>query len=66
MKDKQTGGKIRDILKKPQLFWKLSNQQIDNLAVLAQELAFSSGDRVYRAGDSASYLYIVEKGKVSL
>lgn len=66
MKDKQTGEKIRDILKQPQLFWKLSDQQIDNIAVLAQELTFSTGDRVYRAGDSANYLYIVEKGKVSL
>lgn len=66
MKDRQTGEKIRGILKQSQLFWKLSDQQIDNLAVLVQELPFSIGDRVYRAGDSASYLYIVEKGKVSL
>jgi signal transduction histidine kinase/CheY-like chemotaxis protein len=66
MEDKKTGGKIRGILKQSQLFWELSDQQIDRLAALTKELSFSNGDRVYRAGDSAHYLYIVKKGKVSL
>ena len=65
-KNRQTGGKIRGILKQSQLFWKLSDQQIDNLAALVQELSFNTGDRIFRAGDRANNLYIVEKGKVSL
>ena len=55
-----------EVLKKSQLFWKLSDTQIDQLAAISQELKFSAGSPVYHAGDSASHLYVAEKGKVSL
>ena len=55
-----------EFLKKSQLFWRLSETQIGQIAAISQELKFSAGSYVYRAGDTASYLYIVEKGKISL
>ena len=55
-----------EILKKSQLFWRLSDAQIGQITAISQELKFSAGSPVYHAGDSASHLYVVEKGKVSL
>ena len=55
-----------EVLKKSQLFWRLSDTQIDQIAAISQELKFSAGSPVYHAGDSASHLYVAEKGKVSL
>jgi len=62
---KATKGKA-EVLKKSQLFWRLSDTQIDQIAVISQELRFSTGSYVYHGGDSTNYLYIVEKGKISL
>lgn len=55
-----------EVLKKSQLFWRLNDAQIDQITAIASELKFSAGSAVYHAGESAGYLYVVEKGKVSL
>ena len=55
-----------EVLKKSQLFWRLSDAQIGQITAIANELKFSAGSAVYHAGESAGYLYVVEKGKVSL
>ncbi|MFC1912589.1 ATP-binding protein [Chloroflexota bacterium] len=66
MKDRYSEKKTSENLKQSQLFWKLSSEQLGYLVSISRELHFSSGDRIYQVGDRVKYLYVVEKGKVSL
>jgi len=56
----------RETIKNSQLFWKLSDSQIDKIIELCQEECYSAGAIIFSPGDNAHNLYIVERGKVSL
>jgi len=56
----------REIIKKSELFRKLSDGQIDKVADLCQEESYGAGTRIFSEGSRATRLYIVEEGKVAL
>ena len=56
----------REIIKNSQLFWNLSDAQIDKLMDLCEECYFDAGLRIFSEVDTAQNLYIIEKGKVAL
>ena len=56
----------REIVKNSQLFWKLSDDQIDKVTELCQEEFCEAGTRIFSEGDSAHNLYIVQEGKITL
>ena len=55
-----------ELIKKSELFWNLTNQQIDKLATLATEETFDAGQRMFTEGTLLPNFYIVTNGKVSL
>lgn len=55
-----------EIVKSSQIFWNLSDAQIDKLMDLCEEQYFDSGLHIFNEGDPAQNLYIVEEGKVTL
>jgi len=59
-------GKIKEIIKNSELFWNLTDDQVDKLAPLAVEQAFAAGQRIFTEGEPLNKFYIVASGKVSL
>ncbi len=59
-------GDNREIIKNSQLFWKLSDNQIDKITDIYEEESYEAGARIIRPGDSADKFYIVKEGKVAL
>jgi len=55
-----------EILRKSQLFWGLSDSQIDKLASLCWEESYRAGAHIFNAGDRAEHLYIIMEGRVAL
>jgi signal transduction histidine kinase/CheY-like chemotaxis protein len=58
--------KIKEIIKKSDLFWNLTDDQIDKLAPMATEKTFTAGQRIFTENEPLPDFYIVGKGKVSL
>ena len=56
----------RGLIKSSQLFWDLSDAQIDKLMPLCEEQSFDAGLRIFAEGDKATTFYIIEQGKVAL
>jgi len=56
----------RSLIKNSQLFWSLSDAQIDKLMELCEEQSFDAGIRIFSEGDRANSIYIVQQGKVAL
>jgi len=56
----------KEIIKSTELFWNLTDVQVNKLLELCQVRDFDAGLRIFDEGDTAEYLYIVEKGKVAL
>ncbi|RPI49155.1 MAG: sensor histidine kinase, partial [Deltaproteobacteria bacterium] len=56
----------REIIKGSQLFWGLTDSQVDKLVELCQEKSYAPGERIFNVGDKADYLYIVVEGKIAL
>lgn len=59
-------GDKRAVIKNSQLFWNLSDKQIDKLVDICEEKKYDAGLHVSTEGEPAQYLYIVESGKVVL
>ncbi len=59
-------GVCREIIKTSQLFWKLSDSQLDKIGKLCHEESYVPGESVFSAGDNAQDFYIVKEGKVAL
>jgi signal transduction histidine kinase len=59
-------GEVRNNLKKSQLFWSLSDAQIDKLMEIYREESYRAGERIISEGQNATGLYVVEEGKVAL
>ena len=57
---------MRDIIRNSQLFWKLSDSQIDKIVGLCHEESYEAGACIFCEGDSAHNLYVVEEGKIAL
>ena len=57
---------MRETIENSQLFWKLSDGQIDKLVDLCRKESYEAGARIFSEGDSAHNIYIVEQGKVAL
>jgi CRP-like cAMP-binding protein len=56
----------RNVLMRNSLFRDLREEQIDALSRMVTEKSVSSGQIVYRAGDSADNIYFIVKGSVKL
>jgi two-component system sensor histidine kinase ChiS len=59
-------GDIRGVIKDCEVFWNLTDEQIDRLVSMATEETFSPGESIFSEGEALSKFYIISKGKVSL
>lgn len=57
---------VRNNLKKSQLFWRLSDAQIDRFMENYQQESYRAGEHIINEGDSSASLHIMEEGKVAL
>ena len=57
---------IKDVIKRSELFWGLSDAQMEELSYLAVQQSFHAGDRIITEGDPLPNFYIIVKGKVAL
>ncbi|HEX9896976.1 MAG TPA: ATP-binding protein [Dehalococcoidales bacterium] len=57
---------IKEIIKNSELFWDLTDDQVDKLAPMATKHTFLAGQRIFIEGEPLPDFYIVAKGKVSL
>jgi|GEM_PF-164402 len=57
---------IKEILRKSQLFWKLTDDQLEKVVALGQGECFNRGEYIAVAGEPARKLYVVVQGKVAL
>jgi toluene monooxygenase system ferredoxin subunit len=55
-----------DVIKESYVFQSLSTEELQKLASISREEICASGQYVFREGDQARSLYIVEEGKVEL
>jgi len=55
---------VKQVLASSQLFGELSDEELDKIAALSREEVYEAGTTIFREGDPASDLYIVEDGKV--
>lgn len=60
------GRSIQEVIKSSELFWSLSDRQVEKLGQLAVEENFHAGQRIFKEGNSLSNIYIVGQGKVAL
>jgi signal transduction histidine kinase/DNA-binding NarL/FixJ family response regulator len=56
----------RAAIKNSQLFWNVSDAQIDRVEALCKEQSFEAGVRILSEGDTSPNFYIVESGKIAL
>jgi len=56
----------REIIKNSQLFWQLSDAQLDKIFDLCQEESYEAGARIFNEGETAHNIYVVKEGKVAL
>ncbi len=57
---------IKDVIKRSELFWSLSDAQMEELTYLAVQQSFHAGQRIITEGEPLPNFYIVVKGKVAL
>jgi signal transduction histidine kinase/CheY-like chemotaxis protein len=57
---------IRNVIKGCELFWNLTNDQLDKLASIATEETFCAGQCIFSEGAVLPKLYVIGEGKVSL
>ena len=57
---------IREMIKNCELFWNLSEDQIDRLTKLATIQNVTAGQRIFTEGEPLTKLYVVGKGKVTI
>jgi signal transduction histidine kinase/CheY-like chemotaxis protein len=57
---------VKEVIRNCELFWQLSDSQIDKVAELCQEESYKAGECIFNEGDSAHNIYIVNEGKVAL
>jgi len=55
---------VKQVLASSQLFGELSDDELEKIAALSREEVYEAGTTIFREGDPASDLYIVEDGKV--
>jgi signal transduction histidine kinase/FixJ family two-component response regulator len=56
----------RGLIKSSQLFWDLSNAQINKLIPMCEEQSFDAGLRIFAEGEKINSFYIIKQGKVAL
>jgi len=56
----------KSLIKNSQLFWNLSNAQIDKLIPMCEERSFDAGSRIFTEGEKETSFYIIKQGKVAL
>lgn len=59
-------GVINDIIKRSDVFWDLTDEQVQRLSSFAAEGAFSAGQPVFAEGELLTQFYVIVNGKVSL
>lgn len=58
--------KMEQVLKECRLFSTLSGAALEKIASLAVEKDYDAGTTIFREGDSADYLLVLEEGRVAL
>lgn len=53
-------------LRKYQFFGFLEGDQFSKVAMLADEVSWKAGDKVFKVGDKAAYIYLLTEGEVDL
>lgn len=62
----QIASNKRAAIKSSQLFWNVSDAQMDKIEALCKEKSFEAGVRILSEGEPSPDFYIVESGKVAL
>jgi two-component system sensor histidine kinase ChiS len=62
----QIASNKRAAIKSSQLFWNVSDAQMDKIEALCKEKSFEAGVRILSEGEPSPDLYIVESGKIAL
>jgi len=57
---------VKQVLASSQLFGELSDDELDKIAGLCREEVYEAGTTIFREGEPAQKLYIVEEGRVVL
>ncbi len=57
---------IKDVIKRCELFWSLSDTQMEKLVHLAVQQSFHAGQRIITEGEPSPNFYIIVKGRVAL
>ena len=55
-----------DLLKKNRFFNVFSDEQLKQLAEIAEEVSYRAGAQIYKKGEPAGCFYLVEEGKIIL
>lgn len=58
--------KIYQVLQNSRFFCNLADENIEKVAQLCQEVAFDTGESVFKQGDYGEHLYIIVEGQVFL
>jgi len=62
----QIASNKRAAIKSSQLFWNVSDAQMEKIEALCKEQSFEAGVRILSEGDASPNFYIVESGKIAL
>jgi signal transduction histidine kinase/CheY-like chemotaxis protein len=57
---------MRGILRQSQMFWRLSDDQLDKLVAISDGACHGPGESIFAAGDSARKVYVIVEGRVAL
>jgi len=57
---------IVDVIKESQVFQNLSTEQLQKVASISREETYAAGQYIFREGDQARSLFVIEEGKVIL
>src|SRR4030043_881235 len=54
------------ILRQSQMFWRLSDDQLDKLVAISDGECHGPGESIFAAGDSARKVYVIVEGREAL
>lgn len=57
---------VLDVIQRSQIFQRLRTEQLQRVASISREETYEAGRSIFREGDQARSLYILEEGKVIL
>lgn len=61
-----TGKSLTDVLRRLEFFDGIADEHLEQLATIAEIIEYEDGQRIFREGEPAEYVYLVTSGSVSL